>query len=84
MAEDYTSADLSEQDEAMCAFAREMTEVPKEAEDGARIDALRAVGLDDRMILDLTLVASYFNFVNRVASGLGVEFTEDEASGYKY
>ncbi len=83
LAEDYTSVGLSEQDEAMCAFAREMTEHPKEAENGERIAALRAVGLDDRMILDLTLIASYFNFVNRLVINLGVGL-ERNPGGYKY
>jgi uncharacterized peroxidase-related enzyme len=44
---------------------------------------LRAVGLGDRDILDLTLIVGYFNFVNRIALGLGVDYTEDEVSGYK-
>jgi uncharacterized peroxidase-related enzyme len=43
---------------------------------------LRAEGLSDRDILDLTLIVGYFNFVNRIAMGLGVEFTDDEKSGY--
>lgn len=43
---------------------------------------LRAVGLSDSDILDLTLITAYFNFVNRIAQGLGVEFTTDELSGY--
>lgn len=43
---------------------------------------LRAVGLDDRDILDLTLVTAYFNFVNRIAQGLGVESSDEEATGY--
>jgi len=43
---------------------------------------LRAVGLSDSDILDLTLIVSYFNFVNRIALGLGVTFTDDEVSGY--
>ena len=38
-----------------------------------QVDALRAHGLDDRALLDLTLVVAYFSFVNRIASGLGVE-----------
>lgn len=37
------------------------------------LEALRRAGLDDRAILDLTLIVAYFNFVNRVVSGLGVE-----------
>ena len=44
---------------------------------------LRAVGLSDRDILDLTLVTAYFNFVNRIAQGLGVEFTAAEVGGYR-
>ncbi len=43
---------------------------------------LRAEGLSDRDILDLTLIVGYFNFVNRIAMGLGVRFTEEEVSGY--
>jgi len=43
---------------------------------------LRAEGLSDKDILDLTLITGYFNFVNRIALGLGVEFSEDEVSGY--
>lgn len=43
---------------------------------------LRAVGLTDGDILDLTLVVSYFNFVNRIALGLGVESGAEEAGGY--
>jgi uncharacterized protein YciW len=43
---------------------------------------LRAVDLSDKDILDLTLIVSYFNFVNRIAQGLGVDFSADEMSGY--
>lgn len=43
---------------------------------------LRAEGLTDEDILDLTLVVGYFNFVNRIALGLGVTFSDDEMSGY--
>ncbi len=43
---------------------------------------LRAVDLSDKDILDLTLIVSYFNFVNRIALGLGVDFSADEMSGY--
>ena len=46
------------------------------------LDELRAVGLDDRDILDLTLVTAYFNFVNRIALGLGVDFNAEETTGY--
>jgi uncharacterized peroxidase-related enzyme len=44
---------------------------------------LRAVGLSDKDILDLTLIVGYFNFVNRIAMGLGVEYSAEELSGYR-
>ena len=44
---------------------------------------LRAVGLSlTSDILDVTLITAYFNFVNRIALGLGVEMTPGEVSGY--
>ena len=33
---------------------------------------LRRVGFDDRGILQITLIASWFNYINRVADALGV------------
>ena len=47
-------------------------------------DNLRSAGLDDRMILDATLIISYFNFVNRMILGLGVNVDEKETEGYNY
>ena len=44
---------------------------------------LRAVGLSDKDILDLTLIVAYFNFVNRIALGLGVDFSAAEMTGYR-
>ncbi len=35
-------------------------------------DRLRAVGFDDRGILQITLIASWFNYISRVADALGV------------
>ncbi|GMV07423.1 MAG: hypothetical protein AMXMBFR53_36980 [Gemmatimonadota bacterium] len=37
------------------------------------VEALRAVGFDDTAILDICQVTSYYNYVNRLADGLGVE-----------
>jgi len=33
---------------------------------------LRDVGFDDKAILQITLIASWFNYINRVADALGV------------
>jgi alkylhydroperoxidase family enzyme len=35
-------------------------------------DALRAVGFDDKGILQITLITAWFNYINRVADALGV------------
>jgi alkylhydroperoxidase family enzyme len=53
-------------------YARALTLHP--AEDGApRIAALRAAGWGDAAILAATEIIGYFNFVTRMAHGLGVE-----------
>jgi uncharacterized peroxidase-related enzyme len=60
--------------------AEKLTSAPS-AMTESDLGELRAVGLSDRDILDLTLVTAYFNFANRIAQGLGVAFTPDEARG---
>ena len=36
------------------------------------VEKLRAVGFDDVGVLQITLIAAYFNYINRVADALGV------------
>ncbi len=48
------------------------------------VDALRRAGLADSDVLDGTFVAAYFNFVNRLVLGLGVELERDQERVYKY
>ena len=62
--------------------AEKLTSAPS-AMTESDLGELRAVGLSDKDILDLSLVTAYFNFVNRIAQGLGVEFTPEEMAGYK-
>ena len=71
MRRDYRQADLSAADRAMLDFAVRLTTEPARMtpED---LDRLRAVGFDDRGILQINLIASWFNYINRVADGLGV------------
>ncbi|MHA1626422.1 MAG: carboxymuconolactone decarboxylase family protein [Candidatus Asgardarchaeia archaeon] len=60
----------------MLNYSKKLTEKPSSiSEEDVR--GLRRVGLTDREILDLTLVVAYFNFVNRIALGLGVELEPD-------
>lgn len=80
---DYRTAELTDEQLAMAEYARKLTANPSAVTE-PDIDALRAVGFSDRQILDANLIVSYFNFVNRIAEGLGVEAGEDEVAGYKY
>ena len=68
---DYTQAPISNQDRVMLDYVVKLT---KDATQCSRADhdALRAVGFDDRGILQITLIASWFNYINRVADALGV------------
>lgn len=71
MRRDHTKADLTPADRAMLDFALKLTTAAHKAtpDDLAR---LRAVGFDDTGILQITLIAAWFNYINRVADGLGV------------
>jgi uncharacterized peroxidase-related enzyme len=69
--DDYKNAPISEQDRVMLDYVVQLTR------DATRITPedhkrLRAVGFDDRGILQITLIASWFNYINRVADALGV------------
>ena len=44
---------------------------------------LRSKGLDDRAILDATMIIAYFNFVNRIVLNTGINL-EEQHGGYKY
>ena len=68
---DYRSAPITEQEKAMLDYVVQITR------DATRIspsdhERLRAVGFDDKGILQITLIASWFNYINRVADALGV------------
>jgi len=69
--QDYTKANISEQDRAMLDYVVKLTRDATQCspEDHVR---LRDVGFDDRGILQITLIASWFNYINRVADALGV------------
>ena len=69
--EDYKSAPISEQDRVMLDYVVQLT---KDATKISRQDheKLRAAGFDDKAILQITLIASWFNYINRVADALGV------------
>ena len=68
---DYRSAPISDQDKAMLEYVVKLTRDATQCspEDHKK---LRRVGFDDRGILQVTLIASWFNYINRVADALGV------------
>jgi uncharacterized peroxidase-related enzyme len=76
---DYTQANLSEQDRVMLDFAVRLTTAAYKIMP-ADLDRLRAVGFDDVGILQITLIASWFNYVNRVADALGLSKATPPAS----
>lgn len=81
---DFTTADLSAKEKAMCAYAVGLTVHPQAQAQADFTPELRNVGLSDRAILDVTLVTAYFNFVNRMVLSLGVELEENKGEGYSY
>ena len=76
-------AGLTDAEILLCELADELTVNPSSISN-AHIQKLKDVGLSDRKILDATQVIAYFNFVNRLVLGLGVEFSKEEVKGYKY
>ena len=82
--EDYTILDLSTQERALCDYAFLLTRYPEKVNDYKHMKPLKDSALEDRAILDASLVISYFNFVNRMVLGLGVHLEEDEGEGYNY
>jgi uncharacterized peroxidase-related enzyme len=82
-AEDFRKVDLTEKQNAMLEFAEKLTLYPGEMKEDD-VKNLREIGFCDEEILSITLITNYFNFVNRVANGLGVDFSEEEMKGYKY
>ena len=69
--QDYATAPITAQERVMLDYVVKLTK------DATKIwkddhDRLRAVGFDDKAILQITLIASWFNYINRVADALGV------------
>ena len=71
---DYRTAPLDERDRVMLDYAAQITRDSSVVTDQHH-ERLRAVGFDDRGILQITLIAAWFNYINRVADALGVGTT---------
>ncbi len=77
---DYRNADLDPATRAMLDFATKLTREPTAMQESDVI-ALRERGLSDEQILSVVLITCTFNFMTRLADGLGVE-TPDERQRY--
>jgi len=68
---DYTTALVTAEERVMLDYVVKITK------DATKVwkddhERLRAAGFDDKAILQITLIAAWFNYINRVADALGV------------
>ena len=68
---DWRTAKLDARDQAMLTYVEKITKNPVSIW-RADMDTLRNAGFDDTGILQITLIACFFNYINRVADALGV------------
>lgn len=68
---DFRTAPIDDRDKVMLEYAEQVTRDAASVTD-AHVARLRDAGFDDRAILQITLIAAWFNYINRVADALGV------------
>jgi uncharacterized peroxidase-related enzyme len=68
---DYTSAPITPQERVMIDYVVKLTKDATKVQKDDH-EQLRAAGFEDQAILQITLIASWFNYINRVADALGV------------
>jgi uncharacterized peroxidase-related enzyme len=68
---DYKTASITDQERVMVEYVVKLTKDATQVSPSDH-DRLRAAGFDDVAILQITLIASWFNYINRVADALGV------------
>jgi len=73
---DWRKANLSNADKALCEWAEKLTMTPGKM---AKTDVkdLEASGFSQEAISDTAQVVGYFNYINRIADGLGVDLEPD-------
>jgi len=71
---------LSDREQALVDYAIKLTANPQNM-DERDLKPLRDAGLEDRAILDLAQCIGYFNYVNRIVTGLGVSMDDEPAAG---
>lgn len=69
---DPAQAEVDPQTRGMLDFAVKLTREPWAMEEGD-VQELRILGLSDEQVLSVVLITCMFNFMDRLADGLGVE-----------
>ena len=83
IADNWKLSSLSEQQKAICYFAEKLTLNPGKVSK-KDIQNIKDFGYVDKEISEIVQIISYFNYINRVADGLGLEpenFIDEK--GYK-
>ncbi len=80
---DPVTSGLTDRELSILTYTIKLTEEPFNITE-EDVSHLKDSGLSDKAILDLVLVVSYFNFVNRLVLGTGVPLEEDSEREYKY
>ena len=83
VADNWKISSLSEQQKAICYLAEKLTLNPGKI-NKKDIQGIKDFGYVDKEISEIVQIISYFNYINRVADGLGLE-PEDfiDEKGYK-
>lgn len=82
---DYTELEMTEKERAFCDLAWHLTVSPhSKVGINKYMKKLKDLDVSDREILDATQIVCYFNFVNRLVLGLGVELEADKGKGFLY
>ena len=71
VAKDWKESSLTEQQKAICFFAEKLTLSPRKIEINDR-SKIKKFGYSDKDISEIVQIVSYFNYINRVADGLGL------------
>ncbi len=76
---DYRKAKLDQATMAVLDFAVKLTQTPGDMKP-SDVETLRQQGFTDLAIHDVVQVAAYFNYINRIADGLGVDLEPEMES----
>lgn len=68
----FMKAAISKEEKLMLTYVKKLTESPKQVKKND-VENLRKLGFTDRDIFDINQITAYFNYVNRIADGLGVD-----------